>query len=79
MTQSSDERMSAIIDFVICDTDVTGPKAYQTDFGRRLFAGVFMLHQLFDFALFLVACLAVFLALRLGRPDGGGDQGGSGM
>ena len=35
-----------------------------------------MLHQLFGLAMFFVACLAVFLALRLGRPDGGDDQGG---
>jgi hypothetical protein len=39
-----------------------------------LLAGDFMLHQLFNFALLLVACLAVFLALRIGRPDGGDDK-----
>jgi hypothetical protein len=32
-----------------------------------------MLHQLFNFALILVACVAVFLALRIGRPEDGDD------
>jgi hypothetical protein len=72
--RGSDERISAIVDSVICDTDVTGPETQPTGFGRRLLAGGFMLHQLFGFALFLAACLAVFLALRLGRPDGSDDQ-----
>ena len=38
-----------------------------------------MLHQLFGFAMFLVACLAVFLALRIGLSVGRDDQdrGGS--
>ena len=33
-----------------------------------------MVHQLFGFAMFLVACLAVFLALRIGLSIGGDDQ-----
>ena len=33
-----------------------------------------MLHQSFGFAMFLIACLAVFLALRIGLSIGGGDQ-----
>ncbi|MGB9295139.1 MAG: hypothetical protein WCB52_03010, partial [Pseudolabrys sp.] len=34
----------------------------------------FMLQQLFGFAMLLVACLAVFLALRIGLSIGRDDQ-----
>ena len=73
--RGSDERTNAITNFVICDTDVAGRETPSTGSRRRLLAGGFMLHQLFNFALLLVACLAVFLALRIGRPDGGDEQG----
>jgi len=58
---------------VICDTDAIGAEPPSTSFGRRVLAGGFMLQQLFNFALILVACMAVFLALRMGRPEGGDD------
>ena len=72
--RGTDERISAITNFVICDTDVAGPETPSTGSRPRLRAGGFMLHQLFNFALLLVACLAVYLALRIGRPDGGDDK-----
>ena len=37
-----------------------------------------MLHQLFGLAMILVACLAVFLALRIGLSIGRDDQDRSG-
>jgi hypothetical protein len=36
--------------------------------------GEFMLHQLFGFAMLLFACVAVFLALRIGLSIGSDDE-----
>ena len=63
-----------IIDFVICNTDIAGPEPICSLIKRRFLAGGFMLQQLFGFAMLLVACLAVFLALRIGLSIGGDDQ-----
>jgi hypothetical protein len=38
-----------------------------------------MLHQLFGFSMILVACLAVFLALRIGLSIGSDDEDRRGL
>ena len=72
---TSGERMTTIIDFVICNTDIVGPEPICPLIRRRfLVPEGFMLQQLFGFAMLLVACLAVFLALRIGLSIGRDDQ-----
>jgi hypothetical protein len=68
-----------IIDFVICNTDIADPEPICPVFRQRFLAGGVMLHQLFSFAMFLVACLAVFLALRIGLSIGRDDQDRRGL
>jgi hypothetical protein len=62
------------INFVICNTDIASPEPICPVFGEQFVAGGLMLHQLFGVAMLLVACLAVFAALRIGLSIGGDDQ-----
>ena len=68
-----DERTSAITHFVISTQTSPAPKPHLPALGRDCSPGVSCFISCSTCAL-LVACLAVFLALRIGRPDGGDDK-----